>query len=256
MQELNELQLLSAEEKQETGAEPADAGQETQTQETQAQETGERATRPSWQDILEDSEYKAQFDAQVQSIIQRRLRGRQDAENRLQRLSPVLSALERRYCTDDGGIEAMDAEALAALILEGESPEQRELKRQRAMAHLDGLTAQAAALRDSFPDFELLRELENPEFIRLTAPHTGLSLEDAYYALHRKEINEATARDSLRAVTRAVSAGSIRPRELAGGQAATTQTDDPRTMSRQQREALKKRIYDAKAQGIKLPYGG
>ena len=57
------------------------------------------------------------------------------------------------------------------------------------------------------------------------------------------------------ALTRAVSYGGARPREIAGNMAASSMTADPRSMSRDEREALKKRIYEAKAQGRKLPYG-
>ena len=98
--------------------------------------------------------------------------------------------------------------------------------------------------------------MEDPEFLRLTAPHTGLTLADAYYALHREEIGAMAARRSLEALTRAVSYGGARPREIAGNMAASSITADPRSMSRDEREALKKRIYEAKAQGRKLPFGG
>ena len=121
--------------------------------------------------------------------------------------------------------------------------------------HLEELAYQAAALRESFPEFSLEREMEDPEFLRLTAPHTGLTLADAYYALHREEIGAMAARRSLEALTRAVSYGGARPREIAGNMAASSMTADPRSMSRDEREALKKRIYEAKAQGRKLPYG-
>ena len=36
---------------------------------------------------------------------------------------------------------------------------------------------------------------------------------------------------------------------------ASIGSSDPRQMTREQREELKKRIYQAKAQGKKLPYG-
>lgn len=52
-----------------------------------------------------------------------------------------------------------------------------------------------------------------------------------------------------------MSYGGARPREIAGNMAASSMTADPRSMSRDEREALKKRIYEAKAQGRKLPYG-
>ncbi len=111
-------------------------------------------------------------------------------------------------------------------------------------------------MRELYPGFDLQREMEDRQFIRLTAPETGLTLEQAYCALHHRQLGEETARRSLKAATDTVKAGRMRPRELSGGQAASTRKSDPRSMSRAQREELKKRIYDAKAQGKKLPYGG
>ena len=114
---------------------------------------------------------------------------------------------------------------------------------------------QGERLRQNVPDFDLARELQNPEFLRLTAPHTGLGLEEAYYAVHHRELGQRMAQASLESAARAVSARRARPRELRGGQSASSESSDPRQMTREQREELKKRIYQAKAQGRKLPYG-
>jgi len=134
--------------------------------------------------------------------------------------------------------------------------EEAEKRAAQAKAQLESLYRQAELLRRSVPDFDLARELENPSFLRLTAPHTGLSLEEAYHALHYREIEEKLARESMLSAVRAVKAGSLRPSELQGGQGASMGCADPKTMSREQREALRKRIYEASAQGKKLPYGG
>ncbi len=247
-QTLPELELDSG---SGTGDTAADAGQEEQSLETEAPAEAP-VEKLSWQEILADPEYKSQYDAQVQAIIQKRLRSRGDAEQRLQRLAPVLSALGERF----GALDSADMEQLARDILSGDSGSTRQSRVRQAEDHLARLVEQEAELRASFPDFDLLTAMEDPAFVRLTAPHTGLSLADAYYALHRREIGEATARSSLEAAAKAVRSGMSRPRELSGNQAASTAISDPRNMSREQREALKQRIYQAKAQGKKLPYGG
>ena len=105
------------------------------------------------------------------------------------------------------------------------------------------------------PDFDLLRELEDPAFLRLTAPHSGVSLADAYYARHRAERERETARRSLEAVSRSLLSGGARPRELRETGAGARFTGDPRQMSKAEREALKKRILEAKAQGRKIGPG-
>lgn len=45
-------------------------------------------------------------------------------------------------------------------------------------AHILGLQQQAEAMRESWPDFDLVKELQNPVFLQLTAPGTGIGVED------------------------------------------------------------------------------
>lgn len=239
------LQLFAETEAQTTGDITADAGQTNEAQPTLS------ASRLSWGEILQDAEYKREYDASVQNIVQRRLRNSKHAEETLSRLKPVIDAVSRRYA-NGAELSKMDAEKLAQTILAGENRE----RRTKAKEHLDSLIGQERYMKAKYPDFELSKAMEDERFLRLTAPHTGLSLEDAYCALHYAEIRESEARKSLMAVSNSVRAGELRPRENTGRQSASKISDDPRTMTREQREALKKRIYDAKAQGRKLPYGG
>lgn len=228
----------------ESGEDTADAGQKEEDME---EKTG--PVRMSWEDILSDPEYKSQYDASVQSIIRKRLRDRQDAEEKLRKLTPVLTALGETYNVDSS-IESMDAEALAALITD--AARQRQAETGDIMRHLEMLLGQAEELRGSFPGFDLMSELDDPAFLRLTAPHTGVSLSDAYYALHRDEIGRRAARSSLEALSRSLRTSGMRPKELMDTKAAAGFSNDPASMSKEEREALKKRIYEAKAQGIKI----
>ena len=235
----------------ETGEKAAGAGQQDMSHETERSEACEK--RLSWEEILADPEYRQAFDTQVQTIVQRRLRNRQSAEASLERLAPVFAALGERYGLENSEPDAIDALALAAQILgqDGEEDDGAEIYR-----HFEQLVGQEASLKERVPEFSLSREMENPAFLKLTAPHTGLSLADAYYALHRDEIGREAALRSLEALTRSLRAGGGRPREISGNQPASTYSADPRSMSREERAALKRRIYEAKAQGKKLPYGG
>ena len=160
---------------------PVDAGQE----EARAD------ARPSWEEILEDPEYKSRYDAAVQSIVKARLKSRAAAEAKLERLAPVLEALEDAY----GMTEESDTADLAVMLRE--SAHLYRPSGEQIAEHLRALAAEAEALQESVPDFDLLRELEDPAFLRLTAPHSGVSLADAYYARHRAEREQETARRSL-----------------------------------------------------------
>lgn len=252
------LEKKRPEEEPVTGEEAVAAEEETVVPEEAEQEISAAAgqsmeelspARMSWEEILSDPEYRSRYDAAVQRIVKARLRGRQQAEERLSRLEPVLRALEDAY----GLTEESDAEALAAMLRENAGlrrPSAAEIEE-----HLLALEAEAAALRESVPDFDLLRELEDPDFLRLTAPHSGVKLADAYYARHRLERERETARRSLEAVSRSVRSLGARPNELRETGAGGTFSADPRQMSRAEREALKKRILEAKAQGRKITVG-
>ena len=157
--------------------------------------------------------------------------------------------LEERY----GLTEGSDAEGLAQNLRE--RAEAYRPAGAGIAAHLQAMYAEAEALRRSVPDFDLQREMEDPEFVRMTAPHSGVSLADAYFARHRAELQRDTARRSLEAVTRSLQSAGARPRELRETGQGGRFTLDPRSMSREEREALKKRILEAKAQGRKLGVG-
>lgn len=205
--------------------------------------------KPSWEELLRDPEYKSRYDQAVQSIVKARLRGRAQAEERLGRLSPVLQVLEERYGLSDES----DARALAESLRE-----RADVYRPRGediAVHLGALLRQAEALRRSVPDFDLARELQDPEFVRMTAPHSGVSLADAYFARHRAELERETARRSLEAVSRSLRSAGARPKELRETGPGERFTLDPRSMSRAERDALKKRILEAKAQGKKIGPG-
>lgn len=212
------------------------------------EKTGEPETtgdaRLSWEEILSDPVYKQRYDESVSRIVQRRLRSRQEAETRMAALAPVFEALRERY-------GEQDEQTLAESIRQGESlyaPAEIE-------SHLDALLSQAASLRETDPSFDLMQALEDPRLLRLTAPHSGVELADAWYALHRGAIREQAARESLKALSRSVQTQARRTRELHGGMEGSIPASDPRSMSKQEREALKKRILEAKAQGRALPLG-
>ena len=215
-----------------------------------AVESGEeRPGKPSWEEILQDPDYKKSYDAAVQSIVKARLRGRAQAEERLGRLAPVLEVLAERYgLTEESNVDAL-AEGLRERA-DAYRPQGTEIA-----AHLNGLLLQAQVLQKSIPDFDLARELDDPDFVRMTAPHSGISLADAYFARHRAELQRATARRSLEAVSRSLQSAGARPRELRETGRGERFTLDPRSMSREEREALKKRILEASAQGRKLGVG-
>ena len=252
------------------------------TEENPSEETKTNATaRMSWDEIMADPEYNKQ----MQAVVQSRLRSAKNAEESLTKLTPALELLARKHNLDPTN---MDYDALAEAInndrdyyedkaLEMGVPVEtamkidqkerddvrtkaqaaRTLQEQKFQEHIMKLEQQGEALRKVFPSFDLRTELKNPTFARMTAPGVGLSVEDAYYAIHRNEIQvaamQATQRQTAQKISNAIQSGSRRPDEAGiSSQAPSVTTFDYRKASKEQREALKKRIYEAKARGEKV----
>ncbi|MBQ7473319.1 MAG: hypothetical protein IJS79_03105 [Oscillospiraceae bacterium] len=218
------------------GVSAADAGQQTDS-------SPQTAARRSWAEVRED--YRAEFDAEVQSIVQKRLKGAQEKLRRYEQRESAGEAEsgERRLARETGERRR----ALSAA-----------LRRSEAASHFSALVGAAEELRRRVPDFDLMRELQGDAFAELTRPGSQVSLEQAYYAVHpdyRLREAEAVARRTAEALSAAVSAGAARPQEN-GAQAALPYAMSHREMSKGQREALRRRIYAAGAQGGHLPAGG
>ena len=233
--------------------------------------------RMSWDEIMADPEYNKQ----MQAVVQSRLRSAKGAEDTLTKLTPALELLARKHNLDPTN---MDYDALAKAINDDSSyyedkalemgvpvetamkidqkersdaREARTLQDQKLQEHIMKLEQQGEALKKVFPSFDLRTELKNPAFARMTAPGVGLSVEDAYYAVHRNEIQvaamQATQRQTAQKISNAIQSGSRRPDEAGiSSQAPSVTTFDYRKASKEQRDELKKRIYEAKARGEKV----
>lgn len=224
------------------GVSAADAGQQTGAS-AKVPAAPESETRQDWAEVREA--YRAEFDAEVQSIVQRRLKGAQEKLRRYEeRESATLAESEQSRLAAEAGERRR---ALAAA-----------LHRSEAASHFSSLVGAADELRRRVPDFDLMRELESDAFAELTRPGSKVSLEQAYFALHpelRLREAEAVARRTAEAVSAAVSAGAARPHEN-GAQAASLGSMSHRDMSKGQRQELRRRIYAAGARGGHLPAGG
>ena len=238
--------------------------------------------RMSWDEIMADPEYNKQ----MQATIKARLKNAGAAEETLAKMAPALEVLARKHGQDPAN---PDYDALAKAINDDDAyyedkalemgvtvetakrldqqarddarqkrEEARTLEQQRFDEHFRKLEQQGEALKKVFPKFDLRTELQNPAFARMLAPGYGImSVEDAYYAVHRKEIDAARsqviAQQTTQKISNAIQAGSRRPVENGtSGQSASVTTFDYSKASKEQREALKREIFAAKARGEKL----
>lgn len=254
-----------------------DAAADNPTEESKA----DAPARMSWDEIMADPEYNKQ----MQAVVQSRLRSAKSAEEALGKVTPALELLARKYNLDPANI---DYEALAKKISDDDGyyedkalsmgvsvetakkidqqerdtqrqqrEEARNLQEQKMRAHFDRLQQQSEAMKKVFPNFDLRTELQNPAFVRMTSPNVGISVEDAYYAVHRNEIQtaamQATAQQTAQKISNSIQAGLRRPDEAgASGQAPSVTTFNYKNASREQREAFKADIRARMARGEKV----
>ena len=131
-------------------------------------------------------------------------------------------------------------------------PREGEGMKEQFREHICSLENQGRALKSSFPQFDLRRELTDPMFARLTSPYVGLSVEDAYYAVHRRELQQATARAAIGGIARSIRSSRLRPEENGGSHSGSVSAVDYSKASKEQREELKSAIRAAAAKGEKI----
>jgi hypothetical protein len=198
----------------------------------------------AWQEAK--SKYKAQYDADVQQIVRSRLKESAAHQQTLQTLQPMLDAMATQMGLKAGDYQAMvdkymDSDELyeAEAIETGRDvetvKEMRKLRSERDtykqqveqsaqqrefQQHFDQVMQQAAALQQRYPAFDINAAMQDDRFVRLTAPGSGLTVEQAWAALHHDEMQayamQAAAQQSQRIAAGNVQANMARPRENAG----------------------------------------
>ena len=230
------------------------------------------------------------FNDQIRSIVQSRLKEEAGASEKLNAIAPLLQdiARERGVDIDLSNIGQVDVNTLTRALkqdnsfFEGKAAElgvtpdvarqivglqefqedtlrQQEEAAQRAEfeAHIGTLMQQAEELRQIIPDFDLDREFQNERFVQLTSPQAGLSVREAYFALHHDEMQAAgmaaATRKAQEKIANSVRANRMRPQESGAGlQPAEPPRQSYRKMTPAERAALKKQIRYAAANGEKV----
>lgn len=268
----------SADAKKQVAPDTEDNSNNTEVTETKAETA---PNKMSWDEIMKDPDYNKE----MQKTIQARLKSAKSAEEALGKLTPALELLARQHNLD---INNLDYDALSKAISDDSSyyedkalemgvsietakkldQENRATERQqRADAqtvermkienHINSLRQQGEELKKTFPQFDLFKELNNPTFRRMTSPEGGISVADAYYAIHRNEIQEASlqaaVKNTAKKISNAIQSGSMRPNENGiNSQASSVTTFDYRKASASQRREFKQKVYDAAARGEKI----
>ena len=189
------------------------------TDEERSRESAERE-QASFQELIEGryrQAYEQAVSQRIQAAIQQRFRNQQDYKAKLDAYQPILDALKERY-----GRGQEEPEKIAARMQEetaGQKAEEARANMQRAAIrrHFASLAFQAEEMKRQFPDFDLMREMHHPAFLSMTAPGKGISVKDAFYAVHGEELQRDSMRYAARAASQriaaSVRAGASRPVE-------------------------------------------
>lgn len=236
-------------------------------EEPKAQTETEKPARMSWDEIVKDPEYNAE----LQKIIKARVKDEGQHKAVLDTLNPMLKQLAKEKGLDPENIDhtalvnavtgVYANKALELGVSEDTArmldQQQRNLEQQKFQNHVLKLQQQAAAFQNVVPNFDLREEMKNPVFTRLTSPSVGLSVEDAFYAVHRKEMQQKSmqvaAQKTQEMISNAIQSGTHRPDETGtASQAPSVSQFDYRNATPAQRKALKEEIRRAAAEGRKI----
>lgn len=248
---------------------------------TQQQPEGQAAPAEqpteSFDDLIK-GRFAKEYGEHVRAAVQERFKGQEAQAKRFEKAMSTLVSVAPMFGIEAADAENLDLDKLAQAIsdddrmyekeaLEKGVPtstlkhikqlearekqrqldERRSLEQERLVSHITGLRKQEEELKAEFPDFDLNTEAQNPAFVRMTGIDGGLTLRQAYMAIHGDELlkrgQSQAVKETKRAVSQAIQAGAMRPAEnglvqMNGG----APRRDPRTYTREERAEIRRRV--------------
>lgn len=228
-------------------------------------------------DRMIKGDYKDLYDAKVQEIVQRRLRGPVADAAKYRELGPTMELLAQHYdLKDPTDIKALNAAIEADdIFIERQAMEKnmsndeyrQHLRDKREKAQLREQIKQieraqqytmwkqqAEQVKNLYPNLDIDHELTNPLFRDMLEKYR-MSVGDAYGMIHSRDITTGLLRHATeqasKQVAASVAANGARPAENGmGAQGAATVKMDPSKMTKEQRRALNRRV----AMGEKISF--
>ena len=238
-----------------------------------SQQAGEEEggpTREEWNELKK--KYGKFYGEDVHAAVNDRFKNQADATQKLTEQQQTLDRQQKLLETimKDTGVSSIDEleEHVLNNALEAEAEEKditveqlramKELEaenqrmrlaeeRRNNDAHINGLIQQAEELKQIYPGFDLLKEMENPKFRTATSPAVGMTVEEAYLAIHGKELQAQIMAYGVQTgkeqTAQAIQANARRPAEGAnrGGRSGGTTTPNMDNMTDEQYEAIRNR---------------
>lgn len=253
----------------ETGAQGQDAAAVDQGEPGKNQEKEPRDLHAEFERMVK-GEYKAEFDARVQKIINRRFAGAKAAEEANGKMQGAMDVLAQRYGLDgrdyegilnalnrdqelyenEAAREGMDVGQLMRMKqLERENAaltrqQEQAKEEQKVQQAYRQMMQEADSVKAQYPGFDINEEMADENFVRMM--RAGVPLKTCYEVAHHDEIISGAMQYTAQKVAEKVSAGIAsnrnRPAENGGaGTPAAKPVTDVEHMTRAQRQALARR---------------
>lgn len=210
------------------------------TGENKASDAGVQDRSSEFEKLIK-GQFKQEYDARVRDTLQKRLKDHKAVTQKLEALTPAITAMAQRYGVDPENIPAL-TRAVAADRTEVSFQPHVRARRQTQLWQV-----QAAATNRAYPQFDLKKELADPRFSRLLK--ADVDVKTAYELLHRNEhMAEAmafAARQTERRLAQKLSDAKNRPAENGmNGASAAAARQDVSHMSRRDRAEIIRRVQN------------
>lgn len=222
--------------------------------------------------IGKEGKYKDCYTQKTQAMINERFKAEKSAQKQLESLtkasneqnallteimgrfnvsdpSKLLDAIDRDtdYWEKQADAEGMTVEQVKQLRqLEQDSRNLAMIRenqvRENAMRQqYDSWISEAEKVKETYPDFDLKAEAENPRFTDLLA--RGLEMETAYQVVHFSEMMASATKQGESKVAASIQANGTRPLEAgASRQASTIVKNDVSKLTRDDRKEIARRV--------------
>lgn len=255
-------------------------GKQAEAQNPAVQETKEDTKDRSAQYKQFKKDFKDLYDADVQSIVQGRLRNAKETKERLDSVQPLLGMLKNRYGLETDNVDDIinaleddesfiEAEAMKHGMDTQTYRQMSKLQRENTMLSekmsqiqqqkeadriFQNMLAESEQLKTIYPAFDLEAELQNERFVNLIKAPT-IDLRTAYEVVHKDEIMPAVmqvaAQKTEDRVLSAVRANRQRPVEgTSAKNSAVTVKSDPSTWTNADLNEVSRRVQ--RGEKIKL----
>ena len=185
-------------------------GQRAEAQEPVMEQPQAEPTPEEWAEAKK--KFAKFYGEDVGNAVKDRFKNQADANEQLRKLQPMLSKMMEKIgvdsydeltelVMDDDSLYEEEAEEMGMpveayknykkLQEEHDAAVAKEKQMQEQMFfrnHIAKLAQQGEEFKRTFPNFDFNAEMHNDTFRRLTSPDVGISVADAYFAVHRNEL--------------------------------------------------------------------